>query len=132
MKVLGAFALATGAVVSATTFAGVDAYQCTTKQSYGLNNSGTLTTDSPESAYIGRRFAVDRNTGRIVADHEMDNGGPFAEVKVVDQGAEHFAFKVVTTKDRLVQVLVIGEHRPGKIKPFVFSDLTIILTGICE
>jgi hypothetical protein len=93
-------------------------------------------TRPPKPYLIGQRFAINRNTGRLVGP---ETGFGFADstYQVLARGNGDNSYRsTVSTravKDGLHFALVeVEEFTPGKSKPFIVADGGTIASGVCE
>jgi hypothetical protein len=95
-----------------------------------LNESGTLDFKS-DDVRIGKTFAVDRRSGSIIGDWVTTENW---NTTVLDVGSKSQSFKMIATTEPIVHVMYLNvqEYASGSIKPFVFLDDTMVVTGTCE
>lgn len=116
--------------------AAVNGYQCLISEQLLLEENGALKRP-PEPYLIGQRFAVDRNTGRIVGPEQgmwqFDNHkitvlarGNADNSFIVDSVGPSHGDGVHATHLRIV------EFAPSKSKPFVVLSGSLVASGVCE
>ena len=114
-------------------FAGQDGYICTIKSSSGIDANGNLVSKNSSLPNLGSRFAVDRNSGRII--HGLPS--PSGQITLISRGDKSNNFKVLWVQKNsetfsIVSYLEIKESMGKHPTPFFFTDGLLILSGLCE
>ena len=111
--------------------AGAGSYVCTVAAFNRLTNEGILTADSKDPI-IGKEFAVDRSTGKIIGRYIGTQG---FNTQVLDSGSDNQSFKMLATNPvgfLHVLYLEIQEFNKGLKKPFLLVDAAIVYSGSCQ
>ena len=109
-------------------------YSCVIKTTYVIGDDGSLA-DSEYKA--GRRFTIDRGTGRTIGAIKNYNTTVYGDFQptVVDRGNHEQYFKALTmygSRNPSIAVLVVKEFAKSELKPFMFTHSGSVQTGICE
>ena len=134
MKIIAAAALALA--LSAPAFPGTLSYQCHIGQQLEGKDDGTLA--RPQKPWLeGARFAIDRQTGKIVGPEA--GAWTFADSTFVvhARGNDSNSFVVVATAQAAgggvhVTVIAVREYQPGKKKAFLATSGAGAYAGLCE
>ena len=109
-------------------------YSCVIRATYLIGDDGNLV----ESEYtVGRRFTIDRGTGRTIGaikNYNTTAHGDF-QPTVVDRGDTEQYFKALTmygSNNPSIAVLVVQEFATAELKPFMFTHSGSVQTGVCE
>ena len=109
-------------------------YSCVIKATYLIGDDGNLA----ESEYtVGRRFTIDRGTGRTIGAIKNYNTTVYGNFQptVVDRGNHEQYFKALTmygSHNPSIAVLVVQEFAKSELKPFMFTHSGSVQTGVCE
>lgn len=116
--------------------AGPNSYQCLIGEALFLTDEAKLRRP-PDPIWIGRRFAVDRNTGALVGPETSLWSFRDSTATVLARGNSDNSFIVVLASPAAkegahVTKIVVQEYKSGPQKPFVVLTGTQVFTGICE
>lgn len=122
-------------LVPLTSGAGPLEYVCTVKSELFVGDDGLLKPHK-NPIEVGRTFAIDRTTGRIV-------GRPFSnstasEVKVLNRGGSKHSFEVLSVSSPTGKVttdlVAVHEYVKSEEKPFigVESGIGSVYSGTCK
>ena len=116
--------------------AAANSYQCVIAEQQMLENNGTLKRP-PQPYLIGKRFAVDRNTGHIVGPEQALWQLEDHKVTVVARGNKDNSFIVVSVGPARgdgvhATMLQVEEFTESKSKPFIVLSGSQVTSGVCE
>lgn len=116
--------------------AAVNSYQCVIAEQQMLEYNGTLKRP-PQPYLIGKRFAVDRNTGHIVGPEQALWQLEDHKITVLAHGNKDNSFIVVSVGPARgdgvhASMLQVEEFTEGKSKPFLVLSGSQVTTGVCE
>jgi hypothetical protein len=116
--------------------AGPRTYQCEIKEQLYLADSGALQR-FPDPYLIGKRFAIDRTTGNIVAPELSLWSFEDQRTTILARGNSDNAFVLLRVgpargggvHSTFVQV---NEFHPGPVKPFLVQSGSESVSGLCQ
>jgi hypothetical protein len=106
-------------------------YQCTIKTSALVTDDGKLSVNSFTKIFVGRKFVVDVGSGRMIGD--VSNHNAFGDPILINRGDKENGFKAVTVfkPNPAIDVINVETFADGRLKPFVFTSDTHVMTGLC-
>ncbi len=117
-------------------FAGEQDYECNVEQVWQFADGGNLTPSHLSSLTVGRKFRIDRASGKIDSDFL-----PYTELEVVLRGSSKQPFVARTHLTQVDQKFVdwpnnqflkVEEFRKQALKPFILVDVIDVKTGTCK
>ncbi len=115
---------------------GANTYQCTIKEQLTLHDNGLLTRP-PNAWLIGKRFAVDRDTGMLTGPETALWSTASSKYTVLARGNRSNAFTAIATDTAAengvhTTLLKVEEYAPTTMKPFVLLSGSEVASGVCE
>jgi hypothetical protein len=117
-----------------STFAGQTHYTCIIMSASKLTGDGALASDWSMKPFLGQKFTVDRETGRII-------GGPLENskmrIQLIDKGSVETSFQVFAHSRQKSHTthIQIEEFQGTESKPFVGTttlDHPGVYSGTCK
>ncbi|MBI2994315.1 MAG: hypothetical protein HYY48_09100 [Gammaproteobacteria bacterium] len=113
-------------------------YTCTITGVLGLTDSGQYATHEWENFYLGRKFVVDREPGKVISTTalkaRLKNFDEIHSPRVLSRGDGKSPFKSITMIEETgeLSVLQINENAAGPQKPFYYQTfIGMLLAGTC-
>jgi len=116
--------------------AAINSYQCIISEQQMLESNGTLKRP-PDPYLLGKRFAVDRNTGHIVGPEQALWQLEDHKITVLARGNKDNSFIVVSVGPARgdgvhATMLRVEEFTKSKSKPFIVLSGSQVTSGVCE
>ena len=107
-------------------------YNCVVKEIYDINDAGELEISKWKNRFVGDKFSVSRETGKIGG--KTLTTALAKETRVVNFGSSENSFKAIAEFDGQFQLIEIQEFKDGAKKPFIALSLggVGVITGICK
>ena len=124
------------ALTGQSAVAAANSYQCVIAEQQMLEASGMLKRP-PEPYLIGKRFAIDRDSGRLVGPEQSLWQLEDHKVTVMARGNKDNSFVVFSVGPAAgvgvhATMLRVEEFVEGKSKPFVVLSGSQVTSGVCE
>ena len=106
-------------------YAGATYYDCTIKDTYGLNNNTGKVEDTGtgwKEVFKGHKFNVSRLSGDIVGKTLLNHDAK--QIVIINQGSDRYDFKTISIFDhpnneQQWQILQVEESANGETKPYI-------------
>lgn len=111
-------------------------YQCVISELLQLGDDGALRRP-PDPWLVGKRFAVDRNTGTLLGPETSFWSFTDSRPTILARGNESNSFVVALVSDAAgngvhATKIVVNEFKSGPIKPFVVLTGSQVASGTCQ
>lgn len=115
---------------------GSDAYKCVIKDVKTVSDSGKVIDWLNEDyfAITEKEFVVDKTTGKILGNGNIQNHSVYGTPEVLDSGSDQQAYKVLTVFKPLTTIdfLSVADFPATTEMPFFFITGTLYYTGLCR
>jgi hypothetical protein len=107
-------------------------YDCVIKKVYDVGDAGMLKESGFQKQFVGNKFSVSRETGKIVG--QTLTTVLAKNIRVINSGSKENSFKSIAEFEGQIQLIEIQLFKKSIKKPFVATSMggAGIVTGICE
>lgn len=107
-------------------------YSCVVQGAYQVEK-GALERHPLANHYVGERFEIDSETGRMTGDGFASTQW-MGRKEILDPGSSEQSFKLlfVTPPFVSVRLVTVNEYDPGPMKNFLIMENNSTFTGMCN
>lgn len=104
-------------------------YKCVVKSASQVTEEGKPKEVESWGFYVGKEFAVERNSGVIIGEHFKNNLTP-TKPAVYDHFVNGYSV-IAVSNDQVYSYLQVNNFEESKQKPFILIQTNVVLTGTC-